>query len=331
MSNNPELGVKYMGLNLTSPVLASSSDFTSNISEIQELAKAGAGAVVLKSLFEEQIIMETDSMRMNNMFDTYSYNEDYIAYYSRKHEVGKYLDLIAEAKKTTDIPVIASIHCSSADTWMSFASEIEKAGADALELNVFILPSDPAMKDHEIKATYHSIVDGVRAHTKLPIALKSHWYFTDMASFYTEMSHKVDSLVLFNRFFSPDIDIKNRKVISSGSISSPSDHAQVLRWIGILAGKVASSLSASGGIHNAEAVIKSLLAGADVVQIASALYIRRDGVIPSMLEGLSNWMKEQGISSIDEFRGSLSHQNITNPLLYERAQFMKYFSDFRSK
>ncbi|MPM24778.1 Dihydroorotate dehydrogenase [bioreactor metagenome] len=214
---------------------------------------------------------------------------------------------------------------------MSFASEIEKAGADALELNVFILPSDPAMKDHEIKATYHSIVDGVRAHTKLPIALKSHWYFTDMASFYTEMSHKVDSLVLFNRFFSPDIDIKNRKVISSGSISSPSDHAQVLRWIGILAGKVASSLSASGGIHNAEAVIKSLLAGADVVQIASALYIRRDGVIPSMLEGLSNWMKEQGISSIDEFRGSLSHQNIANPLLYERAQFMKYFSDFRSK
>lgn len=329
MNHQTDIRTTYMGLNLPSPVLASSSDFTSNTDSIVKLAQAGAGAVVLKSLFEEQIMMETDAMRMNNMFGTYSYNEEYIAYYTKQHEVKKYLDLISDAKRNVQIPVIASIHCSSADSWMRFAAEIERAGADGLELNVFVMPSDASVKEQQIKSVYHSIVDGVRAHTKLPLALKLHWYFTDMAAFMTELSEKVDALVLFNRFYNPDIDIATKKIVSRGSLSQASDHAQIMRWIGVLAGRISSGLSASGGIHDAEAVIKSLLAGTDVVQVASAIYQKNESAIADMVEGLQQWMAANHFGSLSDFRGSLSQKNIANPMLYERAQFMKYFSDYQ--
>lgn len=328
MSINTNIAVKYMGLSLPSPIIASSSDFTSTPDSIEKLANAGVGAVVLKSLFEEQILMEIDSMRVNNMFGTYSYNEDYIAFYTRQHEVRNYLSLISDAKKRVSIPVIASINCSTASEWMSFTAEVEKAGADAIELNIFAMPSNPTQSESEIRQLYHNVVDGVRKNTKLPLAVKLHYYFTDMAAFMVELSEKVDSLVLFNRFFNPDIDLKNLKVVSAGSLSSPTDFSQVMRWIGVLSGKVKSQLSASGGIHDGNAVLKSILSGADVVQIASVLYKHDIDIVKSMLTDMQLWMQENGYESLDGFRGLLSQKNIAMPNLYERAQFMKYFSDF---
>ena len=321
-----DISAKYLGLTLSSPVIAGSSDFTSSASKVAEMAQAGAGAVVLKSVFEEQILMEIDSQRTNNMFESYTVAENYVAFYTRQHEVQSYLDLISDAKKQTKIPVIASIHCSTNDSWGSFTREIEKAGADAIELNIFILPSDIHETDARIAARYIEIVDYVRKNTSLPIALKVHHYFTGMANFMVQLSEKSQGLVLFNRFFNPDINIKTLVIESAGSFSSPGENGLVQRWTGILRPHVKGSLAATTGIHDGEAVVKNLLAGADVVQIATALYKSGPPAITAMNSFLKDWMKENNYSSIHQFIGKLSYAGANNPALYERAQFMKYFS-----
>ena len=330
MSTNIDLSVQYMGLNLKSPILASSSDFTNNVDSIIKLEQAGAGAVVLKSLFEEQILFETDAMRMNNMFDSYSHNEDYVAYYTKENNVNQYLKLIEDSKQKTNIPVIASVNCATASEWVKFTGRIQNAGADAIELNVFTLPSNPEVKSDEIRQKYFDIIDGVKANTNLPVAVKMHYYFTDLAAMMVEISKKVDALVLFNRFFNPDIDIDKRKIVSGGSLSSPEDHYHILRWIGILNGMLESDLSASGGIHTGKSVIKSIMSGANVVQVASALYKQGSEVISEMTGFIKDWLSKNNYSGIDDIRGVLSSEKSDQPDVYERAQFMKYFSDFAS-
>lgn len=330
MKSNIDLSVQYMGLNLKSPILASSSDFTNDVDSIIKLEKAGVGAVVLKSLFEEQILFEIDAMRMNNMFDSYSYIEDYVAHYTKEHNLNQYLKLIEDSKQKTNIPIIASINCATASEWVKFAKQIQNAGADAIELNVFTLPSNPNANADEIRKKYFDIIDGVKANTNLPIAVKLHYYFTDLTAMMVEISKKVDALVLFNRFFNPDIDIDNRKIISGGSLSSPNDHYHVLRWIGILHGLLHSDLSASGGIREGASVIKSIMSGANVVQVASVLYNRGPEVITEMIGFIKNWLSKNNYSAINDLRGILSREKSAQPDAYERAQFMKYFSDFTS-
>lgn len=322
-----DISTKYLGLDLKSPIIASSSEFTSNVESIVKLEKAGFGAVVLKSIFEEQIMMQIDSMRMNNMFDSYSDAENYIGYYTKKNEVNKYLKLITESKKQVKIPVIASIHCSSKGEWTNYVQEIEKAGADAIELNVFILPSDINQSAKDIENIYFSIIYEVKQKTKLPIALKMHHYFTDLAHLAVQFSQKVNSLVLFNRFFNPDIDIDTETIKSGGSFSFPEDNFLVQRWLGIIKPHVKCDLSASGGIHDSNAVIKTLLAGANVAQIATALYKQGIDVAGKMNKELNDWMDKKNYAKIENFRGKLSYTKIPNPNLYERSQFMKYFSD----
>ena len=331
MNKSIDLSVNYMGLQLSSPLLASSSDFTANVESIEKLADAGVGAVVLKSLFEEQILFEKDSMRMNNMFDSYANTEDYIAYYVKQHEVGKYLKLISDAKKCTNIPIIASIHCSTASEWMTFAKNVEQAGADAIELNLFVMPSNPTESAEQIKRVYTDVLSGVKQNTKLPVAVKLHYYFTDLSLFMVELSKEADALVLFNRFFKPDIDLENMKIIPGESFSSSFDHSQVLRWIGILHGHLHSSLSASGGVSDAKTLLKSILAGADVAQIASVLYKKGIPYVKTILTETKQWMQEKNFESLNEIKGKLSQGNIKNPVLYERVQFMKYFSDMNPK
>lgn len=326
-----DISLCYMGLELKSPIIASSSGFTSNIESIKKLALAGAGAIVLKSVFEEQILMEIDSLRANNMFNSYDYTENYIGYYTKQHESDKHLNLIKQSKKEAGIPIIASVHCTSDSEWVKYASEIENAGADALELNIFILPSQPDQKAEDIRNKYFSIVKKVRQHTKLPIAVKLHHYFTDMAAFMVDLSKEVNSLVFFNRFFNPDINTDTLKIESADIYSNPSDLYLVQRWIGLLSGKVNSALSASGGVYNSNDVVKCILAGADITQIASVLYQKGPEVISEMNEGIIHWMKSKNFSSLSEFKGSLSYLKIPNPSLYERAQFMKYFSDYGKK
>ncbi len=321
-----DLSIKYLGLTLSSPVIAGSSDFTASVKQVVEMANAGAGAVVLKSVFEEQILMEIDAQRTNNMFESYTDNENHVAFYTRQHEVQAYLDLIRDAKKQAGIPVIASIHCSTNDSWVDFAKEIEKAGADAIELNIFILPSHVNETDLMITDRYMDIIGSVKKSTRLPVALKVHHYFTGMSNFMVNLSWQSNALVLFNRFFNPDINIDTMTIGSGDNFSQPSENGLVLRWIGILRPHVKGDLAATTGIHDGAAVVKNLLAGADVVQIATALYKSGPGVITRMNDFLKDWMQANNYQKIQDFRGKLSYAGAKNPALYERAQFMKYFS-----
>lgn len=322
-----DISAKYMGLTLSSPVIAGSSDFTASAKKVVEMANAGAGAVVLKSVFEEQILMEIDAQRTNNMFNSYSDAENYVAFYTRQHEVRAYLDLIRDAKREAGIPVIASIHCSTNDSWVDFAKEIEKAGADAIELNIFILPSHVNETDLMITDRYMDIIVSVKKNTRLPVALKVHHYFTGMANFMMNLSEQSNALVLFNRFFNPDIDLKTMTIGSGSNFSIPEENGLVLRWIGILRPHVKGDLAATTGIHDGAAVVKNLLAGANVVQIATALYKSGPEVITRMNDFLTDWMQENQYKKIQDFSGMLSYAGAKNPAIYERAQFMKYFSD----
>lgn len=322
-----DIKTTYMGLTLNSPVVAAASDYTFDIENILRLEQAGIGAVVLKSLFEEQIAMDVDAQRANNMFETYSYNEDYIAFYARKHAVDSYLNLIRQAKQRTAIPVIASIHCSSVGKWAEFARLIEQAGADALELNIFILPSDPLQNEDQIQQKYFGIIEEVRKHTTLPVAVKMHYYFTGLANFMVEMGKKANALVLFNRFFNTDIDIDALRIGSAGTLSSESDNFVVQRWLGILSPVVSAQLAASGGVHHWQTVAKDILAGASIVQIATALYKNGPAIVETFNRELQKWMQQKQFDTIASFRGKLNYTSIQNPGLYERAQFMRYFAD----
>ena len=317
-----------MGLTLKNPIIVGSSGLTNSVENIIEIAKNGAGAVVLKSLFEEQIKHSASSTIMQNEFDNaYPEAEDYIRNYTRENDVATYLKLIEESKKAVDIPIIASVNCISNTEWIKFAKQIEDAGADALELNVFVLPSDPNHDAAQNEAVYFDIVQKVLEVVKIPVALKISHYFSALAKTVTKLSWTgVKGIVLFNRFFSPDIDIENLEIKTTNVFSSPSDIAISLRWIAMMSSHVSCDLAASTGVHDGKALIKQLLAGAKAVQIASVLYKKGFKEIGLMLENLENWMERKNYSRLDQFIGKMSIAEAENPAAYERVQFMKHFS-----
>ena len=322
------LETNYMGLKLKNPIIVGSSGLTNSVENVIEIAKQGAGAVVLKSLFEEQI-----NQAANHTFDRgefsnyYPEAQDYINNYSAANDVAIYLDLIKSCKSSVNIPIIASINCVGSSEWVNFAKKIEDAGADALELNIFVLPSDPNKSSDDIEKIYFDIIEKVKSIIKIPIAVKLSYYFSGLAKTMEMLSWTgIKSLVLFNRFFSPDIDIDNFEIRSSNVFSSPSEITQSLRWIAMLSQKVKCDIAASTGIHDGEAVIKQLLVGAKAVQIASVLYKKGFSEIPVMLKQITDWMDENSFDEIDNFRGRMSIKKSENPAAYERVQFMKYFS-----
>jgi len=324
------LTTNYMGLTLKNPIIVSSSGLTDSVDKIVELEKHGAGAVVLKSLFEEQIMMDIDASQMNNIFETYTDAENYIGYYTRKNALSSYIDLIDGAKAKSGIPVIASINCFSADQWLEFAGDVEAAGADGLELNVFIMPSDPSVNGADIERIYLDIVKKVVTNVTIPIGLKIHHHFSGMTNFLVELSKTgIKSLVLFNRFYQPDVDLEKEKIISGHIYSSPADNAIVLRWLSILSGKVACDLAASTGIHSGESVLKNIFSGASAVQIASVVYQKGPMVISSITDEINLWLDNHGYATSGEITGKLSQSVSSKPMVYERAQFMRYFSDIR--
>jgi dihydroorotate dehydrogenase (fumarate) len=224
---------------------------------------------------------------------------------------------------------MASINCMTAEQWTWFPAEIAKAGADALELNLFILPSDMKRTVEESEKIYFDIIGEVADRIKIPVALKIPYYFTNLASMISRLSETaVGGLVLFNRFYSPDIDIDKFEITSGSVLSTPGDLALSLRWIAIMSGRVDCDLAASTGVHDAEGMIKQLLAGAKAVQVVSAIYKHGGERIAEMLHGLESWMDRQGFGSIADFRGKLSQEKSSNPAAYERVQFMKYFRGF---
>ncbi len=319
----------WLGLKLKSPIVAASSGLTNSVENIVELERNGVGAVVLKSLFEEQIAHQVDStMGQNEFSNYYPEAEDYIHHYTHSNELSIYLDLIRTAKQAVNIPIVASINCvSDSNKWISFAKKIEQAGADALELNIFILPSDPTKQGNENEKIYFDIVEKVSKVISIPISLKISYYFSGLAEFVTRLSWTdIKGLVLFNRFYSPDIDIDKLEVKSSFVFSKPSDLSVPLRWVAMLSPHIKCDIAASTGIHDGESLIKMLLAGAQVVQIASVLYKKGFQEIGVMSKKLTAWMEDKNFNSLDDFRGKLNTADYNNPAAYERVQFMKHFS-----
>ncbi len=322
------LETTYMGLKLKNPIIVGSSGLTNSIENIIEITKEGAGAVVLKSLFEEQIIQSANRIFEEDDLNNY-YPEalDYIQNYSAENDVANYLNLITECKAKVDIPIIASINCMTSSEWVNFAKKIENAGADGLELNIFILPSNPNKSSNDNEKIYFDIVEKVTKIVKIPVALKLSYYFSGLAKTMEMLSWTgIKSLVLFNRFFSPDIDINKLEIKSSNVFSSPTDLAQSLRWVAMLSENVKCDIAASTGVHNGKAAIKQILAGAKAVQIASVLYKKGFKEIPFFLKEINNWMDEKSYESIEQFRGKMSIKQSNNPAAYERVQFMKYYS-----
>ncbi|MCG8477649.1 MAG: dihydroorotate dehydrogenase-like protein [Spirochaetales bacterium] len=319
----------YIGLTLSSPVIAGSSGITDNVDNVRNLEDAGAGAVVLKSLFEEEIIAEMDRTRQAMERPGYVFPEtaDMDDIIDDESGMTSYLKLISDSRDAVDIPVIASVNCITAQRWPTFADMIERAGAHALELNIFLMPSDPTETDGEaFEQTYFNIAEEVRKHVKIPVSVKVGYHFTLLARTLKRLSDSgIDGLVLFNRFFNPDFDLDTLEIVPTNVLSTPELLHVSLRWIAIMRGYVACDLAASTGVHDGNAVIKQLLAGADAVQVASALYRSGIEVVTEMNERLRAWMVEKGYGSIEEFRGMLSRPRVTDPTAYDRGQFVKRY------
>ena len=320
------LATKYLGLNLRNPLVVSSSGLTSSVSKIVKLEESGAGAVVLKSLFEEQIRMEAGSMIKSS---DYPEAQDYISNYLRSNTVDQYLQLVEDTKKSVSIPVIASINCVSSQEWHSFAKSIQEAGADALELNVFVMPDSAIENGTSYEQLYYDIVEGVRKHVSVPVSVKLGQHFSNIPALVNNLyARGAKGVVLFNRFYAPDIDIQTMGFTSSEVFSSPADIRQSLRWVGIVSSLVDKvDICASTGVHDGIAVIKQLLAGATAVQICSVLYKNGPEYLKEMLAELISWMDKNNFEEIAEFRGRMSYKKIPDPSVFERAQFMKYFSN----
>lgn len=321
-----DLKVNYLGLELRSPIIVSSSGLTDSVTKIREAEDAGAGAVVLKSLFQEQLEHEAG---LHTGHSDYPEADDYIRAYTKDNSVDNYLKLIEDAKAAVDIPVIASVNCTTATQWLEFAKKIESAGADAMEVNVFFLPKDSSVSGEEKEKLYFDLAATLKESINIPLAFKLSPQFSNILNMVDSLyNRKLDGVVLFNRFYEPDIDINSLKMVHAEVFSKPSDLRQTLRWVGMMSHTAKSiDIAASTGVHDGEAAIKLLLAGATAVQVCSVLYKKGIAYISEMIADIENWMNEKGFETVDDFRGSLGYGNIPDPSLYERSQFMKYFSN----
>jgi len=317
------LSTVYMGIELKNPLIVASSDLTGNIEGIKKCEEAGAGAVVLKSLFEEQIETETDELIDNSWLTGHTEAFEYVRGMSMANGPDIYLDLISKAKKETSIPIIASLNCISPKWWIDYAKQLETSGADALELNISLLPSNLERSSEEIERVYIDILEGVLEEINLPVAVKIGHYFTSMAKIFNDMSKKgARGLVLFNRFYQLDIDIENLKLIAGNPLSSPNEISNSLRWIALLSDRITCDFVATTGIYSGKDVIKQILAGAKAVEICSTLYKNGIDHIKKILEGIESWMDKNNYKNIDDFRGKLSKKEEDNPELYDRLQYI---------
>ena len=320
-----DLKTQYAGLTLRNPIIVGSSGLTNNAERNKEFEKAGAGAIVLKSLFEEQIEAQSDALMQDQ---DYPEAMDYIRGYVKANQINDYLNLIRESKQLCTIPIIASVNCYKADAWTDFARQIEEAGADALELNVFFMETD-LQRVTDVEQLYARIIRDVKKSVSIPVIIKLGKNFSNIpALVHTLKVNGADAVTMFNRFYQPDIDINSLQIVSGNVFSSHSDLSETLRWTAIVSGKVPGiDISCSTGVHDWEDVIKCLLAGASTVQMCSALYTHGGEIIAQILTCIEEWIHQVLYESVSQFRGKLSYANIPNPSLYERSQFMKYFAN----
>ena len=326
-----DLSTNYLGLKLKNPIVAASSGLTGSLEGLLNMEKHGAGAVVIKSIFEEEILLQAEMEAQEAEKDPMIYSElsetlDYIDLHIKEDKLKDYLKLISEAKKNLSIPVIASINCISSEDWTHFTRKMEEAGADALELNIFLNPAD--FKNKEFEKAYFKIIKKVLDNVKIPVAIKISKYFTRLGLSVKALSESgVAGIVLFNRFYSPDIDIEKIAITSANMFSTQEEQYETLRWTAIMSEKIDCDLAASTGIHKGEDVVKMLLAGANVTQLASTLYKNGPDQISRILKKLEMWMTEKGFDSLDQFRGMIARMYGEDPAAFERMQFMKNFSE----
>lgn len=321
-----DISTEYAGLKLRNPIVVSSSGLTNNAVRNKELEKAGAGAIVLKSLFEEQIEMQSASLMQESDFPEAS---DYIRGYIKANQLNTYIELVKKSKELCTVPIIASINCYKADIWTEFAHQIQEAGADAIELNVFSLETDLVYQNDKLRNNYVSILRKVKDAVSIPVIVKLGKYVDNLPALVHALKHNgADGVTLFNRFYQPDIDINSMQIVSGNVFSSHADLSDTLRWTAIISGKIPGiDIASSTGIHDWEDVVKCLLSGATTVQLCSSIYNQGSEVISQVITCLEEWMQQTQYRNLEEFRGKLSYANIVDPGMYERAQFMKYFSN----
>lgn len=321
-----DLSTRYMGMKLRTPLVPSASPLSENLDNIKRMEDAGASAVVLYSLFEEQVTREREALDYHLTHGTESFAESLS--YLPAPEVFRsgtegYLEKIQKAKKAVGIPIIASLNGVSIGSWVDFAKKIEEAGADALELNVYFIPTDTTQSSAEIEQTYIDILKAVKYVVTIPVALKLSPYFSNMAA----MARRCDeaganALVLFNRFYQPDMDLENLEIRTNVLLSTPQALRLPLRWVAILFGRVKADMAATSGVHTHEDVLKTLMAGANVAQLCSVLLQRGIGHIREIESGMVEWMEKHEYASVNQMRGSMSQQSCADPSAFERAQYM---------
>ena len=322
------ISTRFFGLDLKSPVIAASSSMTGHAEQVIKLAEAGAGAIVLKSIFEEEIFAELqEELSLRTPLNSDPEYLDYFDYVIKEETIRKYLHLIIEVKAKTAVPIVASINCVSSSDWTLFARKIEEAGADALELNMFVTPSDISKTTENSEQFYLETIQKVLQAVRIPVSVKISHYFSNLSGMVKKLSETgIAGITIFNRFYSPDIDVQSETVTVADVLSTPHDYLLPLKWTGILSGQIKVDLSATTGIYTAETALKFLLSGASAVQIASVIYHEGPSTITKMNQGISDWMDQKGYKSIAEFQGSLS-QAATSAQAWERTQFMKYFGE----
>lgn len=320
---------KYLGLNLKSPIVVGSCGLTSDVDKMVEMEKAGAGAVVLKSVFEEQIIY--DIKRNTHIVaptDNYGDSYEYIAAHVADDSLNKHFQMIREAKKRLTIPVIGSINCFSYENWLTYAKKFQEAGCDALELNMAILPYETSLSSDDVERTFNQIINTLRKTLSIPISIKVGTYFTDMAKQMQQLSWMgIQGVTMFNKSIQVDIDTEKETLMNASFLSNPDEIHNTLRWVAILSKKMRCDISASTGVYSADDVVKMLLAGATTVQVVSCLYKNGIDTLRELNDGLVAWMEKKGYESVDKFRGKLAVHPNDKASVALRTQFMKYFAE----
>ena len=319
------LKTTFAGLELRNPIIVSSSGLTDSAEKNHNFYEAGVGAIVLKSLFEEQIMLEADWLGDPNM---YPEGSDYLVEYVRQHKLSEYLELIKDTKKVCPIPVIASINCYQDAEWVGFAQQMEAAGADAIEINILALQTDMQYNYGSFEQRHIDILSHIKKTVRIPIIMKLGDNLTNPIALIDQLyANGAAAVVLFNRFYQPDIDIEKMKQISGNVFSTGADLVKALRWIGIASAAVNKlDYAASGGIHSPEGIVKAILAGASAVEICSAFYQNSYALVGEYIHFLNLWMDRKGMENIPQFKGMLNVNDLNGVNTFERTQFMKYFS-----
>ncbi len=319
------ISTEYMGLELKSPVIVSSGPLTQNIVSLKKAEDAGAGAVVLKSIFEEQIEKDVSAeVEGNAQYLEHSDAEESFASFSRDRYIDRYMKLLTEAKKSLSIPVIASVSAKTMDSWIDYAERFVKCGADGIELNYYPISSDASVSGADVDKRLFSFAEKARAAIDGPLSIKIGYKYSSLASVISILDKiGINGIVLFNRFFRPDIDIDSLSFTSGSPVSDENEYAEALRWIGLMSGEVKADLVGNTGIHDGKTVVKMLLSGAKAVEVCTAVIQKGFSRITEMNSFIESWMEKHGYSALSDFIGILSQEHIADGWKWERTQFLK--------